>query len=218
MPTFDMYHRQRMLYNRVENILVKKGAGDMHTWNDIESMICSCGRCALGQTRKNAVPGKGSHAAQIMLVAEAPGKQEDLQGIPFVGPAGKVLDILLTSAGLSRKDVFITNIVKCHPPGNRDPLPEEQEACMQYLRAETALLHPPVIVCLGRIAAQKLIAPNFKITREHGMWVHRKGYWMTAVYHPSAILRDPAKLEDAKRDFQSIVAKVQEIEESKYPL
>ena len=83
----------------------------MHTWNDIESMICSCGRCALGQTRKNAVPGKGSHAAQIMLVAEAPGKQEDLQGIPFVGPAGKVLDILLTSAGLSRKDVFITNIV-----------------------------------------------------------------------------------------------------------
>ena len=190
----------------------------MHTWNDIESMICSCGRCALGQTRKNAVPGKGSHAAQIMLVAEAPGKQEDLQGIPFVGPAGKVLDILLTSAGLSRKDVFITNIVKCHPPGNRDPLPEEQEACMQYLRAETALLHPPVIVCLGRIAAQKLIAPHFKITREHGMWIHRKGYWMTAVYHPSAILRDPAKLEDAKRDFQSIVAKVQEIEESKYPL
>ena len=190
----------------------------MHTWDELDMMIHNCRRCSLGQTRKHAVPGKGNRTAQILLVAEAPGSQEDMQGVPFVGPAGKVLDILLTSAGLSRKDVFITNIVKCHPPGNRDPKPEEQDACLQYLRAETALLHPPVIVCLGRVAAQKLIAPNFKITREHGMWIHRKGYWMTAVYHPSAILRDPAKLEEAKRDFQSIVTKVQEIEESKYPL
>ena len=190
----------------------------MHNWNDIETMIRNCRRCALSQLRKNAVPGKGTHAAQIMLVAEAPGNQEDQQGVPFVGPAGKVLDILLTSAGLSRNDVFITNIVKCHPPGNRDPLPEEQEACIQYLRAETTLLHPPVIVCLGRVAAQKLISPQFKISKEHGMWVHRKNYWMTAVYHPSAILRDPNKLEVAKKDFQSVVAKVKEIEESKYPL
>ena len=190
----------------------------MHSWNELESMIQHCGRCQLGNMRKHAVPGKGNHSAQIMLVAEAPGSQEDQQGVPFVGPAGKVLDILLTSAGLSRKDVFITNIVKCHPPGNRDPKPEEQEACMQYLRAETTLLHPPVIVCLGRVAAQKLISPQFKISQEHGMWVHRKNYWMTAVYHPSAILRDPSKLEAAKKDFQSIVAKVQEIEESKYPL
>ncbi len=190
----------------------------MYTWNELETLIRRCERCALGQSRQNAVPGKGSRTAQIMIVAEAPGKQEDLQGVPFVGPAGKVLDILLTSAGLTRNDVFITNIVKCRPPGNRDPEADEQTACMQYLRAETALLRPPVIVCLGRIAAQKLIAPDYKISREHGMWVHRKGYWMTAVYHPSAILRDPAKLEDAKKDFQSIVAKVQEIEESKYPL
>lgn len=190
----------------------------MDTWDTIETKIQHCNRCTLGQTRKQAVPGKGSHSAQIMLVAEAPGKQEDLQGIPFVGPAGKVLDILLTSAGLSRNDVFITNIVKCHPQGNRDPLPKEQESCMPYLRAETALLHPPIIVCLGRIAAQRLITPNFKITREHGMWIHRKGYWLTAVYHPSAILRDPAKLEDAKKDFQTIIAKLHELEEAKYPL
>lgn len=190
----------------------------MHTWDDIELKIHNCRCCGLGEKRTQAVPGKGNRNAQIMLVAEAPGKQEDLQGLPFVGPAGKVLDILLTSAGLSRKDVFITNIVKCNPPGNRDPLPEEQETCMQYLRAETTLLHPPIIVCLGRIAAQKLISPNFKISREHGMWTHRKGYWMTAVYHPSAILRDPAKLEEAKQDFQSIISKIREIEESKYPL
>ena len=190
----------------------------MYTWDELERSIVNCGRCMLCKKRIQAVPGKGNHSSQIMLVAEAPGKQEDLQGIPFVGPAGKVLDILLTSAGLNRKDVYITNIVKCHPPGNRDPLPEEQETCMQYLRAETTLLHPPIIVCLGRIAAQKLISPNFKISREHGMWRHRKGYWMTAVYHPSAILRDPAKLEKTKQDFQSIIDKVREIEESKYPL
>ena len=190
----------------------------MYTWSDIETTVRNCRRCTLGQTRTQAVPGKGNRSAQIMIVAEAPGKQEDLQGLPFVGPAGKVLDILLTSAGLSRNDVFITNIVKCRPPNNRDPLTSEQEKCMQYLRAETALLHPTVIVCLGRIAAQKLIAPDYKISREHGMWIHRKGYWMTAVYHPAAILRDPSKLEEAKKDFKHIVAKLQEIESSKYPL
>lgn len=190
----------------------------MITWNELETIIYNCRRCPLGNTRKNPVPGKGSHTAKIMFVAEAPGKQEDLQGIPFVGPAGKVLDILLTSAGLSRKEVFITNVIKCHPPGNRDPLPEEQAACLHYLRAETALLHPPIIVCLGRVAAQKLISPSFKISKEHGVWTNRKGYWMTAVYHPSAILRDPSKLEEAKQDFQKIIAKLHEIEESKYPL
>ena len=103
----------------------------MYTWDELDMMIHNCKRCSLGQTRKHAVPGKGNRTAQILLVAEAPGSQEDMQGVPFVGPAGKVLDILLTSAGLSRKDVFITNIVKCHPPGNRDPKPEEQDACLQ---------------------------------------------------------------------------------------
>lgn len=190
----------------------------MYTWEQLDTMIHSCHRCALCENRTQAVPGKGKHTAQIMLVAEAPGMQEDRKGLPFVGPAGKVLDILLTSAGLSRKDVFITNIVKCHPPGNRDPKTEEREACMHYLRAETTLLHPPIIVCLGRIAAQALISPQFKISKEHGLWVYRKHYWMTAVYHPSAILRDPSKLEEAKHDFQNIVAKLHEIEESKYPL
>ena len=190
----------------------------MMNWEELQKSCNSCTKCGLCRTRTNVVFGVGNQNADIMFVGEGPGEQEDLQGIPFVGPAGKVLDILLTSAGLNRKDVYITNIVKCHPPGNRDPLPEEQETCMQYLRAETTLLHPPIIVCLGRIAAQKLISPNFKISREHGMWTHRKGYWMTAVYHPSAILRDPAKLEEAKQDFQSIISKVREIEESKYPL
>ena len=190
----------------------------MYTHQELETMILQCSRCPLSKSRKQPVIGRGSLKADIMFVAEAPGTQEDVQGIPFVGPAGRVLDILLASAGLTRQEIYITNIIKCHPPGNRDPKPEEQESCLPFLRAETALLKPPVIVCLGRIAAQKLIDPQFKITKQHGTWVYRKGYWITAVYHPSAILRDPSKLEETKKDFQSIIQKLQEIEDSKYPL
>lgn len=190
----------------------------MYTWDELETMLHQCSRCALSQSRNLPVMGRGSHKASIMLVAEAPGAQEDQQGLPFVGPAGRVLDILLASANLTRQDVYITNIIKCHPPGNRDPKLEEQNACMPFLRCETALLRPPVIVCLGRIAAQKLIDPHFKIMKQHGTWVERKGYWMTAVYHPSFILRDPSRLEETKKDFQSVIRKLQEIEDSKYPL
>lgn len=185
----------------------------MYTWEEIEDMINRCHRCPLGETRNKPVMGRGSHDAKIMFIAEAPGQQEDEKGIPFVGPAGKVLDALLTSVSLKREDVYITNIIKCHPPRNRDPKPPEQEACLPFLKCETILLHPPVIVCLGRIAAQRIISPDFRITREHGTWVHRKGYWMTAVYHPSAILRDPRRMEETKLDFQNIYAKVKEIEE-----
>lgn len=189
----------------------------MYTWEELEAMLPQCRRCSLSGSRNKPVMGRGSRQAQIMFVAEAPGAQEDQQGVPFVGPAGKVLDVLLASAGLKRQEIYLTNILKCHPPGNRDPRPEEQEACLPFLKCETLLLRPPIIVCLGRIAAQRLIEPQYKITRQHGAWVHRKGYWLTAVYHPSAILRDPAKLEEAKKDFQSIVAKLQEIEDACYP-
>lgn len=190
----------------------------MYSYKKLETIIQQCSRCPLSQSRNQPVMGRGNMKPWIMLVAEAPGAQEDLQGVPFVGPAGRVLDILLASAGLTRQDVYITNIIKCRPPGNRDPKPEEQNACLPFLRAETTLLKPPVIVCLGRIAAQKLIDPNFKITKQHGTWLQRKGYWMTAVYHPSAILRDPSRLEETKKDFQSIIQKLKEIEESKFPL
>ena len=190
----------------------------MYSYKKLETIIQQSSRCPLSQSRNQPVMGRGNMKPGIMLVAEAPGAQEDLQGVPFVGPAGRVLDILLASAGLTRQDVYITNIIKCRPPGNRDPKPEEQNACLPFLRAETTLLKPPVIVCLGRIAAQKLIDPNFKITKQHGTWVQRKGYWMTAVYHPSAILRDPSRLEETKKDFQSIIQKLKEIEESKFPL
>lgn len=167
--------------------------------------------------QKSAGYGTRKPCCQNNVCCGSAGAQEDQQGVPFVGPAGRVLDVLLTSIQLKRQDIYLTNIVKCHPPANRDPSPAEQEACLPFLKCETLLLHPPIIVCLGRIAAQKLIAPQYKISRQHGTWIFRKGYWMTAVYHPSAILRDPSKLEETKQDFQTILRKLQELEDQAYP-
>jgi DNA polymerase len=147
----------------------------------------------------------GNEAADVMFVGEGPGEQEDLQGIPFVGPAGKLLDDMLSIIDLDRKtNCYIANIVKCRPPGNRDPLETEQEACVGYLRAQVSLVKPKVIVCLGRIAATRLIRPDFRITREHGTWTEKNGIWMTAIYHPSALLRDVSKRPETFDDLLSI--------------
>lgn len=155
--------------------------------------------------------GRGSHEAAIMLIAEAPGGQEDQQGIPFVGRSGEILDRLLQDCGLDRDQIYITNILKCHPPGNRDPKEAEKEACFPYLKYETFLLNPKIIVCLGRVAAQRIISPDYKITRQHGTWICRKHCALTATYHPSAILRDPSKYDEAKWDFCEIVRKRDEL-------
>ena len=182
-----------------------------YTWNDIERHIDACTHCPLSRTRHQPVMGRGSRQADLMLIAEAPGAQEDKQGIPFVGKSGDILDRLLRDCGLDRKEIYITNILKCHPPGNRDPKEEEKEACFPYLKYETFFLNPKVIVCLGRVAAQRIISPNFKITRQHGTWTCRKNCAMTATYHPSAILRDPSKYEIVKTDFNNIVKKLSEL-------
>lgn len=178
-----------------------------YTWIEIEQHIAVCTRCPLGQTRQRPVMGRGNHQAQIMLIAEAPGGQEDQHGVPFVGPSGEILDRLLQDCGLTREEIYITNILKCHPPGNRDPKEEEKEACILYLKCETLLLKPKIIVCLGRVAAQRIILPDFKITRQHGTWIYRKNCALTATYHPSAILRDPSKYEIVKKDFCEIAQK-----------
>ncbi len=183
----------------------------MYTWEELKRFADSCTRCPLCRTRKHPVMGRGCLNAGIMFVAEAPGRKEDEQGIPFVGPAGQMFDRLLQEAGLERDRVYITNIVKCNPPFNRDPSEEEQTACIPYLKYETLLIRPKIIVCLGRIAAQRIISPDFRITREHGLWTERKGYWLTAVFHPSALLRDPSKTEGAARDFLAIRRKLDEL-------
>ena len=147
-----------------------------------------------------------------MFVGEGPGEQEDLQGEPFVGRAGLLLDDMLRIIDLDRKkNCYIANIVKCRPPGNRDPQEVEQDACIGYLHHQIALIKPKILVCLGRIAATRLIRPDFRITREHGQWIEKDGIWMTAIYHPSALLRDVTKRPETFDDLLAIRQKMQEI-------
>lgn len=183
----------------------------MVSWEQLEGACAACRRCGLCETRRNVVIGDGARESRILLIGEGPGEQEDLQGRAFVGPAGQLLDRMLACIGLDRGQVYIANVVKCRPPRNRDPLPEEQAACLPYLRAQVRLIRPQVIVCLGRVAAQAVIRPDFRITREHGQWVERKGYWLTATYHPSALLRDPSKKRDAYEDLKKLRSKLEEL-------
>ena len=183
----------------------------MTNWETLRSSCESCVQCPLCQTRHNVVFGVGPEDAEVLFIGEGPGEQEDLRGEPFVGPAGRLLDEMLSIIDLSRESCYITNIVKCRPPQNRDPLQVEQDACIGWLRAQTKLLHPKIIVCLGRIAAMKLIREDFRISREHGQWTEKGGIWFTAFYHPSALLRDEGKRPDTFRDLKSLQAKVAEI-------
>ena len=179
-------------------------------WQELENACSSCEKCSLCKTRTNCVFGVGNKNADIMFVGEAPGEQEDLSGVPFVGRAGQLLDKFLYAVDIDRNDVYIANILKCRPPKNRDPLPEEEDMCIDYLRRQVALINPKVIVCLGRISAMRLIKPDFKITQEHGVWFKKGGYLMTAVYHPAALLRDPRKKEDMLEDMKKIKEKISE--------
>ena len=182
----------------------------MMDWESLKQTCHSCTKCGLCEGRHNVVFGVGPRDADVMFIGEGPGEQEDLRGEPFVGPAGMLLDDMLSIIDLSRENCYIANIVKCRPPRNRDPLETEQEACIGYLRNQVALIRPKIIVCLGRIAAQKLIDPSFRITRQHGQWVERGGIWMSATFHPSALLRDVSKRPEAFDDLMSLRAKIRE--------
>ena len=150
-------------------------------WESLEKTCTDCRRCALGSTRTNCVFGTGNKNADLMFVGEAPGADEDRTGIPFVGAAGKHLDRFLEAVGIERDDVYIANILKCRPPHNRDPLPDEQDCCIEYLRAQVRLIKPKMIVCLGRIAAMRLIDPAFRITASHGKFYTRGAFPLCAV-------------------------------------
>lgn len=173
-------------------------------FNELYEKCVACTACPLYQTRNNLVFGVGNISADLMFVGEAPGEREDATGIPFVGAAGQLFDKYLTAVGIEREDVYIANILKCRPPHNRDPLPEEGDACIGFLREQVKLIRPKIIVCLGRISAARLIKPNYKITREHGEIIHKGAFAMTAVYHPAALLRDASKKEDMLRDMKKI--------------
>lgn len=181
-------------------------------WNELQDACMSGQKCGLCETRQHVVFGVGNPKAQVMFVGEGPGENEDLQGEPFVGRGGQLLDKMLAAVDLDRKtNVYITNIVKCRPPQNRDPQPQEQEACLPWLRNQFALLRPKILVCLGRIAGQKLIKPDLKITKEHGIFFDKGGTLMMATLHPAALLRNPAQKPAAFEDYLKLREKIDEL-------
>ena len=183
----------------------------MYTYEELKGFVDHCSRCELCRTRNHSVMGKGNLHSPILFIAEAPGRNEDRDGVPFTGRSGELFDRLLEKIEMKREEIYLTNIVKCNPPGNRNPHPNEQEACIPYLKYETLLLRPKIIVCLGRIAAQRIIRPDYRITKEHGVFLERKNTWLTAVYHPSAVLRDETKLPQMQEDFRKIREKLEEV-------
>ena len=183
----------------------------MDSWEALKTECAGCSRCELGGSRLNLVFGVGNERARVMLIGEGPGEQEDKSGIPFVGPAGQLLDNMLEMIGLDRKKVYIANIVKCRPPKNRDPLPAEQDACIGWLRNQFALIRPKIVVCLGRISAMYLIKPDFKISQEHGHWFEKNGVKFMALYHPAALLRDPRRRPETFEDLKELQRMIREI-------
>ncbi len=179
----------------------------------IKEDVLQCHKCSLGASRKNTVFGEGNVHARIMLVGEGPGRDEDELGRPFVGRAGQLLDKMLASIALTRNDVYIANILKCRPPGNRDPEPEEAAACIGYLRAQVALIKPKIIVCLGRVSAKHILGQDIRIMRDRGVWHKVKGFWIIPTYHPAALLRNELLKKDAYKDLLAIKARFNELGE-----
>ena len=181
------------------------------TWDVFEECVAVCGNCALCAGIRHKVPGQGCRTAPLMLIGEGPGQVEDEQGLAFVGPAGQLLTRMLAAIGLSREEVYICNVVKCRPPHNRTPSPEEAAACLPLLRMQTALIRPRVILLLGATAARTVLGPGTSITRVRGLWTERRGVSILATYHPSALLRDPAKKREAWADLQTLRARLDEL-------
>lgn len=172
----------------------------------------NCQKCKLNETRTNVVFGTGNPKADVMFIGEAPGENEDIQGEPFVGRGGQLLDKMLAAVDLSRdKNIYIANTVKCRPPKNRDPQPDEQEACLSWLENQIALIRPKIIVCLGRISAARFIKPDIKITKEHGLFFEKDGILYMGTLHPAALLRNPNNKPDAFDDFVKLKEKLTEL-------
>lgn len=203
---------RRRKYSKTE---VKTAVYD--NWEQLKNDCLSCRKCGLCETRTNLVFGVGNENAEVLFVGEGPGENEDLQGEPFVGRGGKLLDKMLDAVDLDRrKNIYIANIVKCRPPKNRDPQPEEQDCCIEWLREQTRLLRPKIIVCLGRISAQKLISKDFLVTKQHGEFIEKGGMLFMGTYHPAALLRNPNNKPAAFEDFLALQRKIREICEHTY--
>lgn len=184
----------------------------MHeNWGDLTSEISACQKCRLCEQRTNVVPGEGNPNAEILFIGEGPGRDEDMQGRPFVGASGQLLDRMIHAIGMERTEVYIANVVKCRPPMNRNPEPDEAAACMPYLRNQFKLISPKIIVLLGKVACRYVLGDESPISRLRGKWICKKGVWFMPTYHPSALLRAPEKKREAWEDFKMVKAKLMEV-------
>lgn len=188
-------------------------------WEQLKKDCMNCQKCQLAATRTKLVFGVGNENARVLFIGEGPGANEDLQGEPFVGRGGQLLDKFLAAVDLDRKkNIYIANMVKCRPPQNRDPSPEEQNECIGWLREQTRLLKPKIIVCLGRVSATRLISPDFKVTKQHGQFIEKNGTLMMGTFHPAALLRNPNQKPEALEDFIKLREKIMEICPETYEL
>jgi DNA polymerase len=187
----------------------------MLDWEKLIGECSGCLKCGLGKTRKNIVVGRGNVNAPLLFVGEGPGEQEDKQGLPFVGPAGKLLDALLDALQISKDQYYIANVVKCRPPGNRVPADEEAEKCLPYLRNQVYLIKPKIIVCLGATAMKHIVDKGAKITQIRGAWIERKGYWIMPTFHPAALLRDESKKILMWQDMKKVKQRLDELCQNK---
>lgn len=182
-----------------------------NNWEELEEVVKQCRKCRLCETRKNVVFGVGNREANIMFIGEGPGADEDAQGEPFVGKAGKLMNMAFDMLGIKREEVYIANIVKCRPPNNRNPQDDEAENCLDYLRNQVILVKPKIIVLLGSVALKNILGKEYGITASRGRWVERKGILYMPTWHPAALLRDENKKIDFIKDLKQVIKRYNEI-------
>ena len=180
------------------------------TWEELEESIKGCNKCKLCKTRQNIVFGTGNKQSKLMFIGEGPGADEDRLGEPFVGRAGKLMNLAFETLGIDRNEVYIANVVKCRPPGNRNPEEDEAVACLDYLRNQVILVQPEIIVLLGSVALKNILGKEYGITASRGKWVEKKGIKYMPTWHPAALLRDETKKIDFIKDLQKVVEEFQE--------
>mgnify|MGYP001150239943 CR=1 FL=1 len=180
-------------------------------WEQLEKSLENCNKCKLCSNRTNIVFGTGNKESDIMFIGEGPGADEDLQGEPFVGKAGKLMNMAFDTLGIDRKQVYIANIVKCRPPGNRNPEQDEVIACLDYLRNQVVLVKPKIIVLLGSIALKNILGQEYGITASRGKWIEKRGIWYMPTWHPAALLRDETKKIDFINDLKLVIEKERQL-------
>lgn len=180
-------------------------------WEELEDVVKKCRKCRLCENRKNVVFGVGNREADIMFIGEGPGADEDTQGEPFVGKAGKLMNMAFDMLGIKREEVYIANIVKCRPPNNRNPQDDEAESCLDYLRNQVILVKPKIIVLLGSVALKNILGKEYGITASRGKWIERKGILYMPTWHPAALLRDENKKIDFIKDLKQVIKRYNEI-------